>query len=91
MASITKYKTDSISQAFKRAAARVGLPDMRLHDLRHTGITYMLMEGADPKTVSGFVGHATAQFTLNQYAHVMEQAKKKAGAILENKVLLPLQ
>ncbi len=85
------FRPDSISQAFKRAAARVGLPDMRLHDLRHTGITYMLMDGADPKTVSGFVGHATAQFTLNQYAHVMEQAKKKAGAILENKVLLPLQ
>ena len=78
------FRPDSISQAFKRAAARVGLPDMRLHDLRHTGITYMLMDGADPKTVSGFVGHATAQFTLNQYAHVMEQAKKKAGAILEN-------
>lgn len=85
------FRPDSISQAFKRAAARAGLPDMRLHDLRHTGISYMLAEGADPKTVSGFVGHATAQFTLNQYAHVMEQAKKKAGALLENKILLPGQ
>lgn len=64
---------------------------MRLHDLRHTGITYMLADGADPKTVSGFVGHSTAQFTLNQYAHVMEQTKKKARAILENKVLLPVK
>lgn len=83
------FRPDSISQAFKRAAVKVGLPDMRLHDLRHTGITYMLIDGADAKTVSGFVGHATAQFTLNQYAHVMEQAKKKAGALLERKVLLP--
>lgn len=83
------FRPDSISQAFKRAAARVGLPDMRLHDLRHTGISYMLVNGADPKTVSGFVGHATAQFTLNQYAHIMEKAKKEAGALLESSVLLP--
>lgn len=81
------FRPDSISQAFKRAARRAGLPDMRLHDLRHTGITYMLASGADPKTVSGFVGHATAQFTLNQYAHVMEQTKQRAGLLLENAVL----
>ena len=83
------FRPDSISQAFKRAAAKVGLPDMRLHDLRHTGISYMLVSGVDPKTVSGFVGHATAQFTLNQYAHVMERAKKEAGATLENAVFAP--
>lgn len=80
------FRPDSISQAFKRAAARVGLPDMRLHDLRHTGISYMIAQGADPKTVSGFAGHATAHFTLNQYAHVMEQAKRSAGALLESAV-----
>ena len=83
------FRPDSISQAFKRAAAKVGLPQMRLHDLRHTGISYMLANGADPKTVSGFVGHATAQFTLNRYGHVLEEAKKRAGAVLESQVLLP--
>lgn len=80
------FRPDSISQAFKRAAARVGLADMRLHDLRHAGISYMIAQGADPKTVSGFVGHATAQFTLKQYAHVMDQAKRSAGALLESAV-----
>lgn len=83
------FRPDSLSQAFKRAAAKVGLPGMRLHDLRHTGISYMLVSGVDPKTVSGFVGHATAQFTLNQYAHVMKRAKKEAGATLENAVFAP--
>lgn len=78
------FRPDSISQAFKRAATRAGLPTMRLHDLRHAGVSYMLAAGVDPKTVSGFVGHSTAQFTLNQYAHVMEQAKQSAGAMLEN-------
>lgn len=73
------FRPDSISQAFKRAAVKIGLPDMRLHDLRHTAITYMLEAGENPKTVSEFAGHATAQFTMNQYAHVLEQSKKKAS------------
>jgi len=76
------FRPESISQAFKRAAAKVGLPDMRLHDLRHTAITYMLEAGENPKTVSEFAGHATANFTLNQYAHVLEDSKKKASDAL---------
>lgn len=76
------FRPDSISQAFKRAAVKIGLPDMRLHDLRHTAITYMLEAGENPKTVSEFAGHATAQFTMNQYAHVLEQSKKKASDAL---------
>lgn len=76
------FRPDSISQAFKRAAVDVGLPDMRLHDLRHTAITYMLEAGENPKTVSEFVGHASANFTLNQYAHVLDPSKKKASDAL---------
>jgi len=76
------FRPDSVSQAFKRAAVRIGLPGMRLHDLRHTAITYMLEAGENPKTVSEFAGHATAQFTLNQYAHVLDQSKKRASDAL---------
>lgn len=77
---------NSLTQAFHRAATKAGLPGMRLHDLRHTGITYMLMDGVDAKTVSSFVGHATAGFTLNQYAHAMEQSKIKAASLLEKRI-----
>jgi len=80
------FRPDSITQAFKRAAIKVGLPDMRLHDLRHTAITYMLEAGQNPKTVSMFAGHATANFTMNQYAHVLEDSKKKASDALIKKL-----
>jgi len=82
------FRPDSISQAFKRAAVKIGLPGMRLHDLRHTAITYMLEAGENPKTVSEFAGHATAQFTMNQYAHVLEQSKKKASDALMETLFL---
>ena len=80
------FRPDSISQAFKRAAARVGLADMRLHDLRHTAITYMLEAGANPRTVSEFAGHSTPGFTMTQYAHVLDQSKKNASDALMKKL-----
>ena len=76
------FRPESISQAFKRAAAKVGLPSMRLHDLRHTAITYMLEAGVNPRTVSEFAGHSTAGFTMQQYVHVLEQSKKNASDLL---------
>jgi len=82
------FRPETITQAFKRAAVKVGLPDMRLHDLRHTAITYMLEAGENPKTVSEFAGHATANFTMNQYAHVLEDSKKKASDSLMKTLFL---
>lgn len=61
---------------------KIGLPGMRLHNLRHTVITYMLEAGKNVKTASEFAGHATTQFTMNQYAHVLEQSRKKASDAL---------
>ena len=70
------------SHHFQQAAKKVGLKGMRLHDLRHTVVTYMLDAGENPKTVQEFVGHADPGFMLRQYAHVLEQSKKRASDTL---------
>ena len=44
-----------------------------MHDLRHTAATVIIASGADIKSVQDFMGHATASFTLNVYAHTSEQ------------------
>ena len=49
---------------FKRIAASIGLPDARVHDLRHTNATLALVNGDDLKTVQANLGHATAAFYL---------------------------
>ena len=61
---------------FKKIAARIGRPDARPHDLRHTAATVAIASGADIKSVQDFLGHATASFTLNVYAHTSEQMMK---------------
>ena len=46
------------------------------------GYNYMLDAGENPKTVQEFVGHADPGFMLRQYAHVLEQSKKRASDTL---------
>ena len=77
---------DSVLHMLHRVLKRAGLPRLRFHDLRHTFATTALQNGVDVKTVSGMLGHFSAGFTLDTYAHVttasQRQAAKTMGSIL---------
>ncbi len=70
---------DSVNNMLKRVLARAGIPKVRFHDLRHTFATIALQNGVDIKTVSGMLGHFSAGFTLDTYAHVTTSAQKEAA------------
>ena len=55
-------------QNFKRIMKKLGKPNLRFHDLRHTYAVNSLRAGDDIKTVQENLGHATASFTLSTYA-----------------------
>lgn len=69
---------------FKAIAASIGRPDARPHDLRHTAATVAIASGADVKSVQELLGHATASFTLNVYAHTSEQMMKDTAARVQS-------
>lgn len=69
---------------FKKVAASIGRPDARPHDLRHTAATVAIASGADIKSVQDLLGHATASFTLNVYAHTSEQMMKDTAARMQS-------
>ena len=73
------YKRQMLHRVLKRA----GLPKVRFHDLRHTFATLALQNGVDIKTVSGMLGHFSAGFTLDTYAHVTTVAQKEAANTME--------
>ena len=70
---------DSVLHMLHRVLKRAGLPEVRFHDLRHTFATLALQNGVDVKTVSGMLGHFSAGFTLDTYAHVTTSAQKAAA------------
>lgn len=63
----------------KRVLAKAGIPKVRFYDLRHTFATIALQNGVDIKTVSGMLGHFSAGFTIDTYAHVTTSAQKEAA------------
>ena len=70
---------DSVLHMLHRVLKRAELPEVRFHDLRHTFATLALQNGVDIKTVSGMLGHFSAGFTLDTYAHVTTSAQKAAA------------
>lgn len=56
---------DTLTHWFKAAARQAGLEIPRLHDLRHTAITYMMSRGVPPRIVQEVVGHAQLSTVMN--------------------------
>ncbi len=64
--------TNLLGRHFKPLLKRAELPAIRLHDLRHTCATILLMAGKHPKFVQEMFGHANISITLDTYSHVIE-------------------
>lgn len=53
----------AISHRWKKFAARVGFPGVRMHDLRHSSAMLMIQAGADLVTVMSTLGHTKIETT----------------------------
>jgi integrase len=60
---------DYFSQLFDRTVAKLQVPRIRLHDLRHTHATLGLAAGIPAKIMSERLGHSTVAFTQDVYMH----------------------
>jgi integrase len=63
---------DTVHNAWDRTLARLGLPGVRFHDLRHTCASLLLTAGTPPRVVMAILGHTTPDVTLGIYAHVQQ-------------------
>ena len=63
---------------FDRMARKAKISTTRLHDLRHTAATTLLLAGVDVRTVAGVLGHVSPTITLSTYAHLMPEAQRDA-------------
>ena len=65
----------------RQAARGAGVPQIRLHDLRHTGHA-RAHAGVHPKVVSERLGHATTSITLDLYSHVQPTLDAEAATVV---------
>lgn len=67
------------SKLFELTVAKLGLPPMRFHDLRHLHASLMLASGQDLAIVSKSMGHSNSQITRDLYAHMVGDAARNAA------------
>ena len=85
---------EALTRRFYSATKRAGLPQIRLHSMRHTWASWALSEGESIHVVAGFLGHSDPGFTLRTYAPFMpnqardtaDRLSSKLSALLEGRI-----
>lgn len=67
----TRLHPAMVSRRFEALVRQTTLPEIRLHDLRHTFATLTLQAGVAVKIVSEMLGHASVTITYDTYSHVI--------------------
>lgn len=73
------WNPDNVSQAFERFIKRLGLPPIRLHDLRHCAASLSLAAGLSMKAIQALLGHASYSLTADTYTSLLPQFNKEAA------------
>ena len=71
-------RLERYGDAFRRHARDAGLPDIRLHDARHTAASLMLALGYPVHVVAAWLGHDPVM-TQRVYAHVHAAEMRSLG------------
>jgi len=73
-------------RSWVKARAKVDLPGVRFHDLRHAAASMMIAAGLNVRQVSAQLGHANPTETLNTYSHLwpdsLDDARRRMNAYL---------
>ena len=79
-------RTETLYGCWRTVRTAAGLPDVRLHDLRHSYASFALRQGEAVSTIGRLLGHRDPATTL-KYTHfadgMVRDAVEAVGAVLE--------
>ena len=82
---------ETVTREFAAALKDAGLPAMRLHDLRHSAATLLLVQGVHPKLVQDTLGHSTFQLTMDTYSHMLPALKTEVASKMDDIFAVPTE
>jgi integrase len=80
---VTGRPSPSLHFPWWRIRERACLPDVRLHDLRHSFASFLVNQGVSLYVVQGLLGHTQAR-TTQRYAHLANDTLSGAAEMIRN-------
>lgn len=73
---------EAVQHKMKRHIEKAGVKKIRVHDLRHSHVAYLIHMGVDPLVIKQRLGHKDIKITLNTYGHLYPDEQKKLAEML---------
>ncbi|HXC40358.1 MAG TPA: site-specific integrase [Burkholderiales bacterium] len=74
-------RLQTVQKGFKAACERAGVEDFRVHDLRHTCASWLVMAGVSLYVVRDLLGHSSITVT-ERYAHLAPEQVREAVQLI---------
>ena len=75
---------EAVQHKMKRQIAKAGVKNIRVHDLRHSHVAYLINKGIEPLLIKERVGHKDIRITLNTYGHLYPNQQRRVADLLDN-------
>ncbi len=75
---------EAVQHKMKRHIAKAGVKNIRVHDLRHSHVAYLINKGIEPLLIKERVGHKDIRITLNTYGHLYPNQQRRVADLLDN-------
>ena len=70
-------KAETLRRVFNEYSKTAGVPQIRIHDLRHSHASLLISKGQDIVTVAHRLGHKDIVQTLNTYSHFLPSKQRE--------------
>lgn len=75
----------TLQRAWRKIRVKAEIPDVRLHDLRHSHATFGVTSGAHMRLIGGLLGHRSSRST-ERYAHVDTDPLRAASETIGRRI-----
>src|SRR5207253_2183776 len=82
----TPINPNNLLREYYHLLLLAGVPRIRVHDQRHSHVTWAMEDGADLKTVSQRVGHSETGITADLYQHVTDKMGREVSRMVWRKL-----
>ena len=83
-ARLFEISKNALYYPMKKHSQDAGVPKIRIHDIRHSHVAYLIEKGVSPMAIAERLGHENVNITLGTYGHLYPNKQREIADILEN-------